>query len=50
MPLKETIKSFKAILSGELDSLPESAFYMIGTVAEAREKAEKLAKEMAEGN
>lgn len=49
VPLKETIKSFKAILNGELDSLPESAFYMVGDLNDVRQKAEKLAKEV-EGN
>jgi F-type H+-transporting ATPase subunit beta len=41
--LKETISSFKAILNGDYDSLPEQAFYMVGTIEEAVEKAAKLA-------
>ncbi|RZJ84221.1 MAG: F0F1 ATP synthase subunit beta [Massilia sp.] len=41
--LKETIKGFKMIASGELDHLPEQAFYMVGTIEEAIEKAKKLA-------
>ena len=40
--LKDTIKGFKMIVSGELDSLPEQAFYMVGNIDEAIEKAKKL--------
>ncbi|WP_454458145.1 F0F1 ATP synthase subunit beta [Thauera phenylacetica] len=40
--LKDTIKGFKMIVSGELDSLPEQAFYMVGGIDEAIEKAKKL--------
>ncbi|KAI1174548.1 ATP synthase beta chain mitochondrial precursor [Nemania sp. FL0916] len=40
--LKDTIASFKAILSGEGDDLPEGAFYMVGDLASAREKGEKI--------
>ena len=40
--LEETIKGFKMILSGELDELPEQAFYMVGSIEEAKAKAEKL--------
>ena len=40
--LKDTIKGFKAILEGEYDDLPEQAFYMIGGIEEAREKAKTL--------
>src|SRR6201993_2270737 len=43
--LKETIASFKAICDGEYDHLPEAAFYMVGGIQEAVEKAEKLAAE-----
>mgnify|MGYP003632750844 CR=1 FL=1 len=42
VPLKETIKSFKAISEGEYDHLPEQAFYMVGSIEEAVEKAETL--------
>jgi F-type H+-transporting ATPase subunit beta len=42
--LEETIKGFKEILEGKHDDLPEQAFYMVGTIEEAREKAEKMAK------
>jgi len=40
--LKETIKGFKAIVDGEYDSLPEQAFYMVGGIEEAVEKAKTL--------
>ncbi len=40
--LKDTIKGFKMIASGELDHLPEQAFYMVGTIEEAIEKAKNL--------
>ncbi|GMG86064.1 F0F1 ATP synthase subunit beta [Biformimicrobium ophioploci] len=39
--LKETIRGFKGILAGEYDNLPEQAFYMVGTIDEAVEKANK---------
>jgi len=45
VPLKETIKGFKMILNGELDHLPEAAFYMVGPIEEVIQKAEKLAAE-----
>ncbi len=40
--LKDTIAGFKAIVNGEYDHLPEQAFYMVGTIEEAVEKAKKL--------
>ncbi|MGB3421515.1 MAG: F0F1 ATP synthase subunit beta [Dolichospermum sp.] len=40
--LEDTIKGFKQILSGELDALPEQAFYLVGDIEEAKAKAEKL--------
>jgi F-type H+-transporting ATPase subunit beta len=40
--LKETIRGFKAIIAGEYDHLPEQAFYMVGTIEEAAEKAKTL--------
>ncbi|MBW4574652.1 MAG: F0F1 ATP synthase subunit beta [Aphanothece sp. CMT-3BRIN-NPC111] len=40
--LEETIKGFQMILSGELDDLPEQAFYMVGSIDEAKAKAEKI--------
>jgi F-type H+-transporting ATPase subunit beta len=47
VPLEETIKGFTKILDGELDHLPEVAFYMVGPIEEVVEKAERLAKEAA---
>jgi len=44
--LKDTIASFKAILNGEGDDLPEGAFYMTGTMADARAKGEKILAEL----
>ncbi|TGJ87256.1 hypothetical protein E0Z10_g1549 [Xylaria hypoxylon] len=44
--LKDTISSFKAILAGEADDLPESAFYMVGDLASARAKGEKILAEL----
>jgi len=41
--LEDTIKSFKGLLLGEYDNLPEQAFYMVGSIEEAVEKAKKLA-------
>ncbi len=43
VPLEDTIKGFKGLCAGEYDHLPESAFYMVGTIEEAVEKAQKLA-------
>jgi F-type H+-transporting ATPase subunit beta len=40
--LKDTIRAFKGILAGEFDSMPEQAFYMVGTIEEAIEKSKKL--------
>ena len=45
--LESTIKGFDSICKGEFDHLPEAAFYMVGTIEEAVEKAEKMAKEAA---
>ncbi|MGB9780410.1 MAG: F0F1 ATP synthase subunit beta [Caldanaerobacter sp.] len=42
VPLKETIRGFKKIVEGEMDDIPEPAFYMVGTIDEVYEKAEKL--------
>jgi F-type H+-transporting ATPase subunit beta len=42
VPLKETIRGFKGLLAGDYDHLPEQAFYMVGTIDEAIEKATKL--------
>jgi F-type H+-transporting ATPase subunit beta len=43
--LEETVNSFKAVVNGEYDHLPEAAFYMVGGIEEAVAKAEKMAKE-----
>jgi F-type H+-transporting ATPase subunit beta len=40
--LEDTIKGFRKILAGELDALPEQAFYLVGDINEAIAKAEKL--------
>jgi F-type H+-transporting ATPase subunit beta len=45
--LEDTIKGFKGIVAGEYDDLPEAAFYMVGTIEEAVEKAKKMAAEVA---
>ncbi|HLY58009.1 MAG TPA: F0F1 ATP synthase subunit beta [Stellaceae bacterium] len=45
--LEDTIRGFKGIVAGEYDDLPEVAFYMVGTIEEAQEKARKLAAEAA---
>jgi len=47
VPLEETIRGFKKILNGELDHLPEIAFYMVGPIEEVVQKAEKLAESQA---
>ena len=41
VPLKETIRGFKAIIDGEMDEYPENAFFNVGTIEEVKEKAEK---------
>ena len=43
--LEDTVKSFKAVVDGEYDHLPESAFYMVGGIDQVVEKAQKLAEE-----
>ncbi|WP_339113221.1 F0F1 ATP synthase subunit beta [Thioclava sp. GXIMD2076] len=43
VPLEDTIASFKAVVAGEYDHLPEAAFYMVGGIEEVKAKAEKLA-------
>ncbi|GAA5857369.1 hypothetical protein JCM3766R1_005714, partial [Sporobolomyces carnicolor] len=46
--LKDTVASFKAILNGEYDNLPENAFYMVGNIEDVKAKAEKIAAEVAQ--
>jgi F-type H+-transporting ATPase subunit beta len=43
VPVTETIKGFQEIIDGKHDDLPEQAFYMVGTIEEAREKAARMA-------
>jgi F-type H+-transporting ATPase subunit beta len=45
--IEDTIKGFRGIVDGKYDDLPESAFYMVGSIDEAIEKAKKLAMEAA---
>lgn len=45
VPLSETIRGFKAIISGEADDLPEAAFYNVGTIDDVFNKAEEMRKE-----
>ena len=47
VPLEDTISSFKAVVAGEYDHLPEAAFYMVGGIDEVKAKAEKMAAEAA---
>jgi F-type H+-transporting ATPase subunit beta len=44
VPIKETVRGFREILDGKCDDLPEQAFMMVGTIDQAREKAERLPK------
>jgi len=45
--LEDTVKGFKGLVDGEFDDLPEAAFYMVGTMEEAVEKAKRMAAEAA---
>jgi len=45
VPLKDTVRGFRAILAGDCDDLPEQAFMMVGTIEDAQEKAIQLVKE-----
>jgi F-type H+-transporting ATPase subunit beta len=45
VPIRETVRGCKEILEGKHDALPEQAFYLIGTIDQALEKAERMAKE-----
>jgi len=47
VPLEDTIDSFKRVVAGEFDHLPEAAFYMVGGIGEVIEKAERMAAEAA---
>ena len=46
IPLKETLRGFREILEGHCDDIPEQAFYMVGTIDDAYEKARKLSEEV----
>ena len=48
VPLDDTIASFKAVVAGEYDHLPEGAFYMVGNIEEAISKGEKMLAESEE--
>ena len=45
VPMKETVRGFKAIIDGEMDKYPEAAFYNVGTIEDVIKKAEELAGE-----
>mgnify|MGYP000325706488 FL=1 len=45
VPLSETIASFKELVEGKCDDMPEQAFYMVGNIEEARERAEEMKKD-----
>jgi len=47
VPIADTVRSFKEILEGKCDDLPEQAFLMVGTIDQVREKAERLGREAA---
>ena len=47
VPLEDTISSFKAVVAGEYDHLPEAAFYMVGGIEDVKAKAQRLAAEAA---
>src|SRR5450759_344945 len=44
VPIADTVKSFREIVDGQHDAVPEQAFYMVGTIEDALQKAEKMAK------
>lgn len=47
VPLEDTIRSFKAVVAGEYDHLPEAAFYMVGGIEDVKAKAQRLAADAA---
>ena len=47
VPLEDTIASFKAVVAGEYDHLPEGAFYMVGGIDDVKAKAERMAADAA---
>jgi F-type H+-transporting ATPase subunit beta len=46
VPIEETVRGFRMILDGELDHLPEQAFYMVGTIDQAIEKGQRILAEV----
>jgi F-type H+-transporting ATPase subunit beta len=48
VPLEETIRGFKEILEGRHDSIPEQAFYMVGTIDDAIEKAKQIMEDVSQ--
>jgi F-type H+-transporting ATPase subunit beta len=48
VPIQETIRGFKAIISGQMDSFPEAAFFNVGTIDEVAEKAKRIHREASE--
>jgi F-type H+-transporting ATPase subunit beta len=50
VPLRETLRGFREILEGRHDDLPEQAFYMVGSIDEAVEKAKKLVERGESGD
>ena len=44
VPVMETVRGFREILDGKCDQMPEQAFMLVGTIDDAREKAERLVK------
>ena len=49
VPVDHTVESFRAIIDGEVDDLPEAAFFMVGTLDDARLKAKRLAEAANQG-
>jgi F0F1-type ATP synthase beta subunit len=43
VPVAETVRGFREIIEGKHDDLPEAAFYMVGSIDEVKEQAEKMA-------
>ena len=48
VPIKETVRGFKAIIDGEMDEYPEAAFFNVGTIDDVKEKAKKLSEQTDE--
>ena len=42
VPVKETVRGFKAIIAGEMDAYPENAFFNVGTIEDVKKKAETM--------